>query len=114
MNTTKKLLPTKPLQDFIEDYVQGEPLTTDTVKWAIRKYIYMNYEPTLVDKVRMYETLLFTIAELLDGKQPQEVQKLLTNIRNWAMAREGTKEEADAYEVLSIENETFYNLLKRK
>lgn len=104
---------TVPLQDFIEEYVEGEPLTVDTVKWAIRKFIYINYEPTLKDKVHMYEALLFNIADLLDGKQPEEVQKLLTNIRNWAMARSGSEEEEKAYEQLSIENETFYNLLKK-
>lgn len=106
MNTTK------PLEDFIEDYVAGEPLTLDTVKWAIRKYIYMNYEPTIKTKLQVYEALLFEIAKLLNGNQPAEVQKLLTNVKNWAFARQNTEEEQDAFEKLAIENETFYNLLK--
>lgn len=111
MNNT---LPIIPLQDFMDAYVQGEPLTLDTVKWAIRKYIYMNYHPTANDKVRVYEALLYNIADLLNGKQPDEVQKLLTNIRNWALAREGSKDEEDAYEAIAIQNETFYNLLKTR
>lgn len=109
MNTTKTL----PLQDFIDDYIQGEPITIDTVKWAIRKYIYMNYEPTIKDKLRLYESLLFQIAKLLDGKQPEEVQKLLLNIRNWAFARNNSAEEQNEFEKLAIQNETFYNLTKQ-
>lgn len=112
MSTTT--LKTKPLQDFIDDYIAGEPLTVDTIKWAIRKYIYMNYEPTKQDKLEMYETLLYQLADLLNGKQPGEVQKLLTNVRNWAYCRNNTPEEQDEYEQLAIQNETFYNLLKRK
>lgn len=112
MNTTT--LKTKPLQDFIDDYVKNEPLNLDTVKWAIRKYIYMNYEPTAKTKLEVYEALLHEVAKLLNGNQPQEVQKLLTNIRNWAYARQDSTQEQDAYEQLAIENETFYNLLKRK
>lgn len=108
-----KTLKQKPLQDFIEDYVEGEPLTIDTVKWAIRKYIYMNYEPSGKDKVEMYENLLHEMAELLNGKQPEELQKLLTNVRNWAYCRTNSPEEQDEYEKLAIQNETFYNLLKR-
>jgi hypothetical protein len=101
-----------PLEDFIEDYIQGEPLTIDTVKWAIRKYIYMNYTPTLKDKLQLYEFLLFEIARLLEGNQPSEIQKLLTNIKSWAYARQNSVEEQNEFEKLAIENETFYNLIK--
>lgn len=110
MSTTR--LKTKPLEDFVEDYIEGEPLTIDTVKWAIRKYIYMNYEPSTQDKIRVYEGLLFEIGRLLQGNQPQEVQTLLANIRSWAHARRNSPEEQDEFEKLAIENETFYNLLK--
>lgn len=111
MNTTKRL-PAKSLQDFIEDYVKGEPLTVNTITWAIRQYIYMNYEPTGTDKLQMYEAIFHMLADLLNQNKLEEVQKLLTNIRNWAKAREGSQQEEDAYRALAIENETFYNLPK--
>lgn len=106
------MLKALPIADFIDGYIKDEPLTYDAIGAAIKKYIYMNYEPSVKDKLQMYETVLFTIAELLDGKQPQEVQKILTNIRNWAYARNGSEEEEDAYEKMALQNETFYNLHK--
>lgn len=103
-----------PLKEFIKDYVEGEPLTIDTVEWAIRKYIYMNYEPTQATKLEMYENVFYEIARLLDGNQPEEVRKLLTNIRNWAYARKNSPQELEAWELIAVQNETFYNLLKTR
>lgn len=111
MSTTLK---TKPLEDFIEEYVDGEPLTVDTVRWAIKKYIYMNYEPSGKDKLYIYETLLFNIAKMLNGNQPAEVQKLLANVQNWAKARDGSIEEQDYFEKIALQNETLYNLIKQR
>jgi hypothetical protein len=102
------------IRDFVDTYMKDEPLTYDAVTNAIKKYIYMNYEPTKQDKLVMYEKVFHTMAELLDGRQPEQVQKLLTNIRNWAKAREGSPEEEDAFESLALQNETFYNLLKTR
>lgn len=112
MSTTKKQLPTLSLQDYIDKYVNGEPLSINTLKWAIRQYVYMNYEPTGVDKLKMYETIFYMLAELLETNRLQDVQILLTNIRNWAKAREGSQEEEDAYLAFAVQNETFYNLPK--
>ena len=104
----------KPLQDFIEDYVEAEPLTPEFVKWATKKYFYMNYEPSNEDKLRMYEGLLFDIAKLKNTDRRKELQKLLLNISKWATTRlkENLSINLDQYEQRALENETFYNLRK--
>ena len=98
------------ISDFIDEYIEGEPLTTDTIRYAIKKYIYLNYTPTKQEKLDMYEALLWDIAAGVEHNT-DDVSKLLTNIRNWAYSR--TQHDLDdEAEQQALDNETFYNLRK--
>lgn len=101
----------KSIKDFIDEQIDGEPLTTDTIAWAIKKYIYMNYIPSKQDKLDLYESLLHTIAEDVNNGS-QHIKKLITNIRNWSYARTAPNMETDLADQTALENETFYNLTK--
>lgn len=99
------------IQDFIEDYVEGEPLTPNVVAWAIKKYININYEPTKKEQLEMYEKLLHLLAANNDDEHPVNIKKLLLNITNWSKARL-TALPLNPHERHCCENETFYNLCK--
>lgn len=102
----------KSITDFIEDHVNDEPLTPKAVGSMIRKYIYMNYTPSKQDRLDQYEQFLFMLANSINKGDSQVTQKLLTNIRNWELAKTQPNIEADEAEQTALENETFYNLCK--
>lgn len=101
------------IADFIDEYIEGEPLTNDTIAYAIKKYMYINCEPTKQEKLDMYETLLWDIAGSIEHNS-DNTSKLLTNIRNWAYARVEDGEGLSENETKAVKNETFYNLCKLK
>lgn len=98
------------IQDFIEKYMEGEPLTTDSIAYAIKKFVYCNYSPTKQQKLEGYENILWELAKTVKENNVDKQQQLLKNIHNWALARAMPQEDED--EKLCIENETFYNLSK--
>lgn len=101
----------KSIGDFIEQYVEGEPLTPRTVAWAIRKYIYMNYGPSKQEELERYKQLLHKLASLHEQGDQATITTMLRNIYMWSMARKNPPPEADEAEIECRKNETFYSLL---
>ena len=104
----------KSIGDFIDDYVDGEPLTTRTMAWAIRKYIYMNYGPDEKEELERYKKLLHKLAILYEKDDTVAIDNILRNIYHWSMARKNPPPDTDGYDEAKIncsKNETFYNLL---
>lgn len=96
---------------FIDEYINGEPLTTDTISYAIKKYLYINYKPTKQEKYDTYRSLLWDIAKAAKANDTETISKLITNIKNWAYAR-SLIEGIEPNEYIALKNETFYNLRK--
>ena len=100
----------KPLDEFIAEYIDGEPLTTDTVKWAIKKYIYMSATPTPVEKTDIYERFLKQFHDALVADNQEKIKHLQENIFYLINSKEC--EISDEHEKKSLINEALYNLLK--
>lgn len=101
----------KSIGDFVEQYVNGEPLTTRTIAWAIRKYIRMNYGPNKQEELDKYKQLLHKIAYLNESGNKEELEILFRNIYLWSIARKNPPSEQDDENIICQQNETFYNLL---
>lgn len=99
------------IAEFIDKYINDEPLTNETISYAIKKYLYINYEPTKQEKYDTYRSLLWDIAQAAEANDTETISKLITNIRNWAYARTSIK-DIEPNELTALKNETFYNLRK--
>lgn len=99
------------IQDFIEEYIEGEPLTKDTIAYAIKKFVYINYAPTKQEELQQYKELLWRIAINIKHNNPHKVDSLLKNITAWAEARANTH-NLTGEKLTALKNETFYNLIK--
>jgi hypothetical protein len=100
----------KSIGDFVEQYVDGEPLTSRTVAWAIRKYIYMNYGPSKQEELERYKQLLHKLAYLYEKGDEETIHTILKNIYFWSMARKNPPPDTDDGEIECRKNETFYSL----
>lgn len=94
----------KSIGDFVEDYVAGEPLTMDTLAWAIRKYTIRSIDPSDEAKILEYETFLHKIAEANIAEDQATVNRLLRNASLWHIAHNSDSDpEGDR-------NEAFHNI----
>lgn len=100
----------KSITDFIEDYIDGEPLTTDTIAYAIKKYLYINFTPTKQQRLEMYEAFLWALANSVTFKENEHTDSLIKNVCSWAAAKVNNSKSSE--DQTSLENETFYNLTK--
>lgn len=101
----------KSLDAFIEDYIKDEPITPELIKFAIRKYININYTPTKQDKLEKYEDFLYLLAAAVKKNDRETVTVLLDAALKWGEVR--AKPVEDIYEQQALENETFYKLTNK-
>lgn len=99
------------LTDFIETYITEEPITPETIKWAIRKFIYLNYEPTKAEKLAKYEEFINLLGQAVANNNKEMIQTLLKRSESFYIVQNEAvfKDESDER---CLRNEAFYNLLK--
>lgn len=99
----------KTIGDFVEDYVEGEPLTTDTMAWAIRKYMIRTMDPTDKEKIEAYEAFLHRLSEAYINEDEAKYSRLLRNASLWYIADkhviDDTSEDPEG-----DRNEAFHNI----
>lgn len=100
-----------PISHFIDNYINGEPLTTDLIAWAIKKYVYMNYTPSKTEEYETYQKLLHDIALYEKLGDSDKLAQAIKNIADWSTARTAEFNEP-AEETVARQNETFYKLRK--
>lgn len=99
----------KSITDFVEDYIDGEPLTTKTVEYAIKKYLYINFAPSKQERLEMYEAYLWALASAMEFGDGKNLDRLINNVKNWAKANSSVSKLSEE-EQASLKNETFYTL----